>query len=444
MLRARPKPFIPLVIYFIPVLLYASHGLQPVFVQDTILGNGMRVLVVEDTTAGIAAVQLWYSVGSANENDNQGGMAHMTEHLMFNGSAGPANMFSEKISETGGYDNAWTDLDVTVYHSVVPPEAVRLVMSMEADRMVNLTLGNFRAERDVVMEERRLTAENDLFGKAYESLWSLSYLVHPYRNPTLGWGFSISSFTPEGIREFYRTYYRPSRATLVVVGDVGADSVFSWAGEYFGPLRNPPEEPPDIIQVEPEQSGERVWFIPGETETGIYLASYHVPEASSPDMPGLELLAAALGRGRGSRLYRSLVVEKELAVSVWAFVSKNRYPGLLVIEVELQKGVDPLEISRALDSEIARLTREGLTDDELERARKQCLAELIYNREYAEDLGFSVGEAAVILGDPQYLNRYPEMISGITGEHLVRLARKYLRQENRSVVAVVPWTEAGG
>ncbi len=420
------------------ILLCNYPGLEPVSVRDTALANGMKVLVVEDTTAGVAAVQVWYAVGSVNENDNQGGMAHMTEHLMFNGSVGPGNMFSDRISETGGYDNAWTDLDVTVYHSVVPPEAVGIVMSMEADRMVNLTFGNFRAERDVVMEERRLTAENDLFGKAYESLWSLSYLVHPYRNPTLGWDFSINSFTIEGVREFYETYYRPSRAILVVVGNVSADSVFSWAGEYFGSLSNPKGEPPEIIQAEPEQSGERVWLIPGETETGLYLASYHVPEASDPDIPGLEILSAALGQGEGSRLYRSLVKEQELAISVWAFVNRNRYPGLLVLEVEPQEGVGPMEISLAIDSEISRIASEGMTEPELERAKKQCLAGLIYGREYAEDLAFSVGEAAVIFGDPEYINRYPEMIRGITGEDLSRLAGKYLRPETRSVVAVVP------
>jgi len=424
--------------WIIRLLLCANPVLQPVAVQRATLENGMSILVVEDTTAGVAAVQVWYKVGTVNESDDQGGMAHMTEHLMFNGTTGPGSMFSEKIEGLGGEDNAWTDLDVTVYHSVVPPEAVKLVMSMEADRMFNLTFGNFYAERDVVMEERRLTAENDIFGEAYESLWSLSYLVHPYRNPTLGWDFSISSFTPDRVRKFYGTYYHPSRATLVVVGDVEADSVFSWARECFGPLSNPESEPPDVRPTEPEQSGERIWVIPRETDASVYLASYHVPEASHPDMPGLDLLAAVLGWGEDSRLYRSLVKEQELAISVWVFVNRNRDPGLLVIEVELQQGVDPMEVSQALDAEMARLVQDGVPDRELAKARRQYLAELIYNREYAENLGFFVGEAAVIMGDPEYLNRYPDLLGSVTSEDLVRIAREYLYPENRTVVAVVP------
>jgi len=420
------------------LLICAAFAPEPVDIQSDTLDNGMVVLVVEEAFSGVAAVQMWYRVGTVNERDEQGGMAHMTEHLMFNGSAGPANMFSEKIEETGGEDNAWTDLDVTVYHSVVPPEAVKMVISMEADRMFNLTFSNFYSERDVVMEERRLTAENDIMGEAYESLWAFSYLVHPYRNPTLGWDFSINSFTPHGIREFYRTYYWPSRATLVVVGDVKADSVFSWAREYFGHLPNPESEIPEVSLVEPEQCGERVWIIHRETAESVYLASYHVPEASNPDMPGLELLAAILGNGKISRLYRSLVKEKELAISVQVFVTKNRYPGLLVIELVLQKGVDPADVSLALDTEMERLIREGISDEEIARARRQCLAELVYRREYPEDLGFYLGESAVITGDPEYLNRYPTLLSSLTAEDLVRIAGKYLIPEKRTVVAITP------
>ncbi|MEO0141116.1 MAG: pitrilysin family protein [candidate division WOR-3 bacterium] len=410
----------------------------PVRFKTKTLDNGLMVIVVEDHSAPVVAVQVWYKVGSRNESYRETGLAHLTEHMMFKGSAGVHGNYSEIIDQLGGSDNAFTDRDVTVYHCVVPADALDVPLMMEADRMVNLVFNEFLAERDVVMEERRWRTDNSPFGTAWENLWATAYMVHPYRHPVIGWGSVIASITLDDTRRFYETFYRPDNAILVIAGDVRAEDAFEMAKKHFGKIPRPLVPVPPVTAKEPPQKGERRTVVHKEGFMSIYLSAYHIPEATHPDIPALDVLATLLGGGKSSRLYREIVRDQELATSVWAYTDESVDPGLLVVGAVLQQGKDPKDVEKIIDKEIIRIKEGGVSEEELRKAARQAIAENIYEQESAAGTAFSIGNAAAIQGDPDYINRYPERVAAVTAEEIMNVARKYLTQENRSVVVLLP------
>ncbi|MGB9590182.1 MAG: M16 family metallopeptidase, partial [Candidatus Hydrothermia bacterium] len=257
-------------------------------------------------SAPTVAVQVWYKVGSRNESYSETGMAHMTEHMMFKGSANVQGRYSEIIDQLGGSDNAFTDKDVTVYHCVVPADAIDVPLMLEADRMTNLVFTEFPSERDVVMEERRWRTDNSPFGTAWENLWATAYMVHPYRHPVIGWGSVISEFNLDGLRKFYETFYRPDNAILVIAGDVKSDDAIALANKHFGKIPRPTVPIPAVTAKEPPQKGERRTTVYKEGFISIYLSAYHIPGANDPEIPALDVLATLLGGGKSSRLYRKV------------------------------------------------------------------------------------------------------------------------------------------
>jgi zinc protease len=411
---------------------------QPVRFTTRTMDNGLTVIIAEDHSAPTVAVQVWYKVGSRNETYNQTGMAHMTEHMMFKGSANVQGRYSEIIDQLGGTDNAFTDRDVTVYHCVVPADAVEVPLMLEADRMVNLAFTEFPSERDVVMEERRWRTDNSPFGTAWENLWATAYMVHPYRHPVIGWGSVIPNFNLDDLRRFYETYYRPDNAILVIAGDVKTDEVFELVKKYFGKIPRPSAPVPPVVAKEPPQNGERRTTVYKEGFISIYLSAYHIPEATNPDIPALDVLATLLGGGKSSRLYKKIVQEQELATSVWAYTDESVDPGLMVIGAILQRGKDPKDVEKAVEEEILRIKEGGVAPEELEKAARQALADFVYEQESASGTAFSLGNAAAIQNDPDYINKYPQKVASVTTEDVVEMARKYLVQENRSVVTLLP------
>ncbi len=420
------------------IMASALPEVKPVRFTTRTLDNGLTVIVVEDHSAPVVAIQVWYKVGSRNESYNETGLAHMLEHMMFKGSANVQGRYSEIIDQLGGSDNAFTDKDVTVYHCVVPADVIDVPLMLEADRMDNLVFSEFPSERDVVMEERRWRNDNSPFGAAWENLWATSYMVHPYRHPVIGWGSVIAEFNLDGLRKFYETFYRPDNAILVISGDVKSDDALTLAKKHFGKIPRPTVAIPTVAAKEPPQKGERRTTVYKEGFISIYLSAYHIPEATHPDIPVLDVLATLLGGGKSSRLYRKVVQEQELATSVWAYVDESIDPGLLIIGAVLQQGKDPKDVEKAVDEEILRIKEGGVSDDELSKAARQALADFIYGQESAAGTAFSVGSAAAVQNDPDYVNQYPKKVAAVTAEDVTGIARKYLVQENRSVVTLLP------
>src|SRR5688572_17451333 len=313
----------PLVLVVIAAILAAGRPVpaaEPPRAADAVvavtLDNGLRVLLLEDHRSPIVTVQTWYRVGSRNEARGATGIAHFLEHLMFRGTAryGPGE-FARLVELNGGQDNAFTSQDVTSYYVNLAADRLYLMLDLEADRMHNLLLDAkiIASEREVVIEERRTRTEDDPGGALGEEVSAIAFRAHPYGQPIIGWPTDLTRITPEEIRTFYRTYYVPNNALLVMVGDFKTAEVLAKVRATFGALPRG-AEPPPVLAVEPPQSSERRLTVRRPAELPIVYLGYPVPNQKSPDAAALELLSVILSGGRTSRLYRDLVHERQLAL----------------------------------------------------------------------------------------------------------------------------------
>jgi zinc protease len=280
------------------------------------LDNGLRVLLLEDHRSPIVSFQVWYRVGSRNEQRGATGIAHFLEHMMFKGTPtrGP-KQFARLVEENGGQDNAFTSQDVTSYFVDIAADKLDLVIELEADRMQNLLLDakQIASEREVVIEERRTRTEDDPGGFLGEEVSSVAFKAHPYGYPIIGWMEDIKRITPAEIRAFYQTYYLPNNAMVVAVGAFQAPAALQKIRRSFGRIPRG-RTPPPVLAVEPPQNGERRVTVRKEAELPIVYLGWHVPNQRSDDAPALEVLSTILSGGRASRLYRDLVYQRQLAL----------------------------------------------------------------------------------------------------------------------------------
>ncbi|MEO0144817.1 MAG: pitrilysin family protein [candidate division WOR-3 bacterium] len=289
---------------------------KPLDIKEKTLDNGLKVYVIEEHSAPVASVQVWYRVGSKNEVVGITGSAHLLEHMMFRGTK-EIKDYSQIIDQLGGSDNAFTSFDETAYWCEIPSSAVEKVLYMEADRMRNIIFDGFDEERNVVIEERRWRTENDQRGALWEALFATVFWAHPYRNPVIGWRSDLEGVSLERVKEFYDTYYAPNNAYLIVVGDVKAEEIFNLAQKYFGKYES--KKIPEFYTKEPEQKGIRRTEIKKEGFATYIAIAYRVPRGGSSESPAVSLLSDILGGGKTSRLYKSIVHEKGLASSISAF-----------------------------------------------------------------------------------------------------------------------------
>ena len=407
------------------------------------LDNGLQVVVVEDHRVPTVTQMVWYKVGSADEPPGKSGIAHFLEHLMFKGTeAVAAGDFSKIVARNGGRDNAFTSYDYTAYYQNVAADKLELVMKMEADRMTGLAFDDesFRTEKDVVLEERRQRTDNEPRTQLAEMARATQWLNHPYRIPVIGWESEIRALTREDALAFYRRWYGPNNAVLVVAGDVEPAAVRELAERYYGPLkrvdipeRARAQEPPQLAARRVVMEDARVRQ-PSLSRT--YLAPSRTAGASEQAVP-LELFQQALGGGSTSRLYRNLVVERKLAVSAGAWysgVSQDRTT--LGVYATPAPGVDAETLERALDEAIAETLRSGITAEELERARTGLLADAIYARD-------DIGTAPRVLGAAlasgltvEQAEAWPELVAKVTLEE-ANAAGRAVFDPRQSVTSVL-------
>ncbi len=400
------------------------------------LKNGLKVFVVEDHSAPVATVQVWYRVGSKHEPLGMTGSAHLLEHMMFRGSRNVKGDYSQIIDRMGGMDNAFTSFDMTAYFSEIPSSRVEEVMRMEADRMRNLTFEGFDEERNVVLEERRWRTENNPEGALWEAIFATSFWEHPYHHPVIGWRSDLENVTLEQLKDFYKTYYAPNNAYLIVVGDVDPKKVFQWAEKYFGSYE--PQDIPPFYTRESERKNVRRTELKKEGFATYLAITFPIPAYKSEETPAFDLLSEIFGSGKSSRLYQKIVDEKGLASSISAFNYSLNDHGLFIIWAVLQQGKDVKELESAILEEIERFKNEGVSDEELQRARNKNLASMIYNKETVMGQAMALGSSLVRTGDPDYLNRYPEMLQKVTKEDIMKVAKKYLNTESMNVIIVHP------
>lgn len=403
------------------------------------LGNGLKIVVSEDHSNPLVSVQVWYRVGSRNEHEGITGISHLLEHMMFKGTEkyGPEE-FSQVIQRMGGTDNAFTAEDMTAYFSEVPSSQLEKVLELEADRMQYAVFREFEEEKDVVMEERRWRTENSPWGLFFEELGATAIKAHPYRNPVIGWMSDIKNITLEDIKRYYESYYSPKNAILVIVGDVEPDSAIKLAEKYFGEIENKHENIPEVRTEEPKQRGERRFELNQEGFTTIWGVAYHTPEFTHPDYPALVILNLILTSGRSSRMYRRLVVESGLATGVWGWVERSIDPYLFNLVVSVQSGKPPDSVEKVVFMEIEKLKTESPpTVQEMEKSLNNAIASFIYQQQSVIGKGVMIG-AFAILDKPEAVNEFIPRLEEVTADDVVRVAREYLTEKNRTVGVLRP------
>ncbi len=409
--------------------------------REFILSNGMKVLLVEAPKAPVVTVQVWYKVGSRNEVMGRAGLSHMLEHMMFKGTVKyPKGTFSRLIRKNGGIDNAFTSQDFTAYFENLAADRVELALEMEADRMQGLVLDmkELTTEREVVKEERRLRTEDDPQGALVEALFAQAYLSHPYHWPVIGWFNDLDAMTLDDLQQHYDTYYSPNNSTLIVVGDIKADSLLPAIKQLFEPIPRGPEPRP-IARMEPEQKGERRFLLKRDAQVAFVMMGYRVPNFSSEDSYALDILDSILSHGKSSRLYQSLVYEQKSALAVGAEYSLLQSdPGLFYFYALVSPNQKPELVEKSLNREIKRLQTDLPTELELQRAKNQVEASHIFEQDSNFRRAMLLGQAESVGAGWQKIDQFVERIRAVTAKDIQRVARQYLTEDNRTVGTLIP------
>lgn len=490
--RIRPYRFIAAII--VASLFYTAQ-LQAqslkLDVKEHVLENGLKILMIEKHKVPVFSTIITYKVGSVNEHPGITGVSHLLEHMMFKGTklfgtrdyeaeeplikeidglgrqlaeekARGKDADTEKIKKIkdaleklfekqreyivkdemwsiylahGGTGlNASTGKDLTNYYVSLPSNKLELWAFIESDRTKNLVLREFYPERDVVMEERRLRTENSPFGAFLEQLNAAAFIAHPYSWPTIGWKSDIQNVSKEQTFEYFKRYYAPNNAVISIVGDINPEEVISVVEKYFGNIPSQPA-PPAVTTVEPEQLGERRVYIEFDANPRLAVA-YHTPTIGHEDQYVLEVIEAVLSHGRTSRLYKSMIEEKRIAVSARAYAGLAKYPETFTFFLTPRHPHTIEEVEASLYEEIEQLKTTPPTEWELQKIKNQLEADFIRGLESVRGLAYEIAYYDGIY-DWRYINTLVENIKAVTAEDVMRIAKKYFTKNNRTVAIMV-------
>ncbi|MDA1107294.1 MAG: pitrilysin family protein [Proteobacteria bacterium] len=411
------------------------------------LSNGLKLIVREDHRAPVVVSQVWYKVGSSYEDSGTTGISHVLEHMMFKGTRkhGP-NEFSRIIAQNGGRENAFTGRDYTAYFQQLEKGRLAVSFELEADRMRNLRLKQeeFAKEVRVVMEERRMRTDDDPEALTAEQFTAVAFHNNPYRIPVIGWMGDLENLRVTDLQAWYKTWYAPNNATLVVVGDVQPDAVFKLAGKYFGALK-PAPLPTLKPHIEAEQMGTRRITVKAPAELPYLLMGYPAPVLKSSSASdswepyALEMLSALLSGGDSARLARHLVRGQKIAANASAGYNLTaRLPDMFMIDGTPAQGRTIDELEQALRGEIKRLQDEPVSEAELARIKTQVVANEIYQRDSIFAQAMQIGTLETVGLDWRLMDSYVEKITAVTAEQVQQVARKYLIDDRLTVAVLEP------
>ena len=424
----------------------ASAGSLVDRVREATLGNGLKVLVLSIHKAPVVTVQVWYRVGSRNEQLGKTGLSHLLEHLMFKGTDKlEAEEFSRIIQANGGELNAFTSNDHTTYYETLSSDRLELALELEANRMAKLKLDaeTIEPEKKVVMEERRLRSVDNPWGALHEEAAAAAYRAHPYGWPVIGWMKDIEATLVEDLQEHYRTYYSPTNAMVIIAGNVEADTALALVRKHFAGIPAGPT-PPIVTAEEPPQLGERRIEVNKEANLASFLWMYQVPNVNHADSIALEVLTTILSGGDSSRLYRKLVVEKQLLLDVSSdnpFLSVDT--GTFSISGQVLPGKDIAEAEATIEEELDIVRRELVADRELRKAKNQIEADFVFAQDSNFYQAILLGRFEM-LGDWRTLDKYLEGIEAVMAEDVQRVAATYLVPPRRTVAILVPTASPDG
>lgn len=406
------------------------------------LDNGMQVVVVENHRAPIVTHMVWYRAGAADEQPGKSGIAHFLEHLMFKGTPTlPPGEFSRVVARNGGRDNAFTSWDYTGYFQSVARDRLGLVMKMEADRMTNLVLSDevVLPERDVILEERRQVVDGNPGARLREQMNAAMFLNHPYGRPIIGWEHEMRGLTREDAIAWYRTWYAPNNAVLIVAGDVTPDEVRQLAQTHYGPI--PSRAVPQRVRPAepPAQAARRVVLKDERVRQPSWSRSYIAPSLTRGETQHaypLQVLADILGAQSG-RLYRSLVMERQLATSSGAgYDSEAVDLSSFSLWGSPRPGVTIEALEQALEEEIAKLLRDGVTQEEVERAKTRMRAAAVFARDAIGTAPRVIGSALMSGQSIEEIEAWPQRVAAVTAEQVIAAARAVLVEE-RGVTGIL-------
>jgi zinc protease len=418
----------------------------PIQFKQRTLANGLKVFSSLDRSTPNVSVQVWYGVGSKDDPQGRSGFAHLFEHLMFKATRNmPSEQFDRMTEDVGGFNNASTADDFTDYYVVVPANHLERLIWAEADRMSTLVVDEavFKSERDVVKEELRQRVLASPYGRLMALyLPQASYSTHPYKRPGIGSIEELDAATVDDVRAFHRTYYRPDNAALVVVGNFDQGQLDAWVDKYFGALQRPAQPLPRVTVKEPPRTKAGVFdgYGPNVPLPALVL-SWQGAAASDPDAPALKVLDAILSAGKSSRLYNSLVYDKQIAVEAFSQADLPQDPGVVVVGAIMSNGKTLEEGEAALLAEVKRLRDTPPTAAELSEAKNELLASALRERETIEGRASALGYALIVDGDAAAVNTQLGQLQAVTAADVQRVARKYLADDRRMTIRYRPESE---
>ncbi len=425
----------------------AQTRMPQVKFTDRTLPNGLRVLSAQDRSSPTVAIQVWYHVGSKDDPQSRSGFAHLFEHMMFKSTKNMKSEMMDRLTEdVGGFNNAFTADDVTVYYEVVPSNYLETLLWAEGDRLSGLNVDdpNFKSERDVVKEEYRQSVLAPPYGKFSHLLQEKSFTQHPYKRPTIGSIEDLDAATLTDVQQFHSTYYRPDNATLVIVGDFDQKQFDAWVDKYLASIPKPSTPLPRVQVKEPARTAEMRFKEHGQNvplpAVGL---TYLTPRQSDPDSDVLKVADAILSAGESSRLYHSLVYQQQLAAEVDASSDVREDASLFVVTAILSEGKKPEDAEKSLLAEIKKMQDAPVSAAELEKAKNQIITDQLRQRETSNGKALALGEAAVLLGDPNRLNTNLERLQSVTAADVQRVMKKYLTDNNRLVLYYLPEAKTG-
>jgi zinc protease len=401
--------------------------------EKFVLDNGLEVILYKDNSIPSVAVNLWYKVGSANEKPGKTGLAHLFEHMMFQGSLHvPKEMHFKYIQEAGGTLNGTTNTDRTNYFETLPSPALELALWLESDRMgfllPALTQEKLDNQREVVMNERLQRYDNQPYGRAWEILFSNLFPEnHPYHWPTIGWAEDIKNYTLDDVRSFFETYYAPNNASLVIAGDIDYDKAAKAAEKYFSEIKPYPEIPK--VNVPSFELTENKYIV---HEDNVRLPRIYLMWKTAPlykeDDAKLDALSDALSSSKNSRLYKTLIFDKQIALDSFAFQYSGHYEGIFIIVATARPGVSLDELKKLIFAEIEKIFSEGITNAELEKAKNTIISDNIYALQNISGVANQLNNYNCTLGEPNSfiydINRYEKL----TPEDVRKATVKYLSE----------------
>jgi len=426
---------------FVAILASAAAGqltVAPINMKERSLANGLRIVTVQDNSNPTVSIHVWYDVGGKNDPPGRSGFAHMFEHMMFKATKHMPNEKMDRLTEdVGGFNNASTWPDFTNYFEVVPSNHLEPLLWAESDRMVNLTVddANFASERDVVKEEYRLRILDPPYGRLYWALDDVTFQKHPYRRGVIGDLDQLGAATRADAEKFYKEYYRPDNAVLIVVGDFEQKQLDGWIDKYFGRIPKPADKIARVSESEPEWAVERRVQITGPIvpfpATAIV---YRAPRTNSPDIPVLRIASSILSDGQSTRLYRSLIREQQIAQEADLELTFNTEGGRMAfVAIGAEKGTSEI-LEKAMLAELKKIQDEGVTAKELEKAKNRLVADAIGSRETNDGKATVIEQAIAYQGNAKAANDEVRMLQAVTAADVQRVMKQYFKDNNRVVI----------